>query len=328
MSTQRYFNNAKTTLSADLGSSDLIIHLVSGVSFPNPSSGEYFLVTIDSGTQVEIIKVTSVSGNTLVINTLSDRGWEGTGAQSFSLGARVECRVTAATLSNIISIADSAMSAEVVSRGAADVAEYNARVAADLVLTNAVASEVISRGNADSTLQININNEASARSTADSVLSGAINTEALARSGSDVLLQTNIDAGKVKVGTIVAHATSAGPGTGYIQLLTSIQYLSNTTYPALYASMATDGFPWGTGSGTFGIPWAKTGYTLVAGTPGTETTGDVKAHTHTYSIASSPAPQSGSSTSCFTNLSTSSTGSTGGTANLPAGTRVTFWIKY
>lgn len=95
---QLYSNNAKTTLSSAVGPSDTAIVVVDGSKFPSPSANEYFLITLELDTQIEIILITSRSGNTL---TIGGRAQEGTVANSFAAGTRAECRVTKETLTRM-----------------------------------------------------------------------------------------------------------------------------------------------------------------------------------------------------------------------------------
>ena len=95
---QLFANNAKSTLSASITSSDLQIQVADVSRFPVLGQYEYFLATIEVGSQMEIIRVTSVSGNNFYCASVTDRGFEGTSASSFPVGARIECRVTRDTL--------------------------------------------------------------------------------------------------------------------------------------------------------------------------------------------------------------------------------------
>jgi hypothetical protein len=95
MSQQLYANNATTTLSTSVGSTDTSIQVASTSGWPSPSNGTYFAVTIDSGTNVEVIYVYGVTGTTL---TGCVRGQENTTASNFQPGTTIEMRVTAGTL--------------------------------------------------------------------------------------------------------------------------------------------------------------------------------------------------------------------------------------
>lgn len=90
-----YANNAKTTLTAALGSGDTSVTVADGGLFPTITTpGQYFLVTVDSGASVEIIRVLGRNGN--VFNPVL-RAQEGTLAQDFLVGTRVENRATKET---------------------------------------------------------------------------------------------------------------------------------------------------------------------------------------------------------------------------------------
>lgn len=94
---QLYANNAETTLSAPIGATDLTINLVDGSAFPSPTTGQFFLITVEVGTAREIIKITGRSGNVLTVDP-SGRGQEGTVAAGWPSGALVEMRITKDTL--------------------------------------------------------------------------------------------------------------------------------------------------------------------------------------------------------------------------------------
>ncbi len=97
---QIWTNNAATTLaSAVTTNSQTSLTLASGKGalFPSPSSPDYFMVTLDDGTNVEIVKCTARSTDTLTVV----RAQEGTTAQSsFAIGTKAELRVTAAGIAS------------------------------------------------------------------------------------------------------------------------------------------------------------------------------------------------------------------------------------
>lgn len=95
---QLYANNAKTTLTNAISASDTTIIVVDGSKFPAPAANEFFLITLELDTQVEIVTITARSGNILTVGL---RGQEGTPANSFAAGSRVECRVTRDTLGRL-----------------------------------------------------------------------------------------------------------------------------------------------------------------------------------------------------------------------------------
>jgi hypothetical protein len=73
--------------------------VVSGTRFPVLTAGQYFYATIIASTgTIEIVKVTVRSGNTMNIV----RAQDGTNAQAFSSGARVEMRINAASVRDTV----------------------------------------------------------------------------------------------------------------------------------------------------------------------------------------------------------------------------------
>ena len=90
-----FTNNAASNLASSITNTatSLTVTTSSGSIFPNPTGGDYFLVTLQgiSGTPIEIVKCTSRSGDTMTIV----RAQEGTTASAFTGGDKVELRVTA-----------------------------------------------------------------------------------------------------------------------------------------------------------------------------------------------------------------------------------------
>lgn len=178
MSNQIFTNNATSITSNTLGATDLVIPVVDSSSFPTITGTDYTLVTVQSGTLIEIIKLTApgVTGNTLIVDP-SGRGWEGTTALIFAAGAIVEMRVTAGSLNTIVNNAATAESNEI-SRAEGIETGLQTNITAEALLrSNADTSEAITRGDADTTLQTNIDTEASTRDTADGTLQTNIDTE-------------------------------------------------------------------------------------------------------------------------------------------------------
>ena len=93
----KFTNNAATTLAAGINSSATSISVTDGSVFPSLSSGEHFYCTFDDTTNVEIVKVTARSGNTLTVV----RGQDDTTARAFSSGDKAELRVVAALLEDV-----------------------------------------------------------------------------------------------------------------------------------------------------------------------------------------------------------------------------------
>lgn len=86
-------NNAFSTLASSITASNtgIVVAAGEGSRFPTLTSGDYFYATLEStGGTTEIVKVTARSGDTMTIV----RAQEGTSAQSFLTGSRIELRVT------------------------------------------------------------------------------------------------------------------------------------------------------------------------------------------------------------------------------------------
>lgn len=96
-----FANNAFGALAANIGSGDTSLTLGSGegARFPSPSGAQFFYSTlVDSSGNIEIVKCTSRSGDTLTIT----RGQEGTTARAYTAGDAVELRVTEDSLQELI----------------------------------------------------------------------------------------------------------------------------------------------------------------------------------------------------------------------------------
>jgi hypothetical protein len=94
-------NNAFTTLAAGITPSDtsLTVDTGTGSRFPVLLPGDYFYVTlVNPANQTEIMKCTDRSGDILTVQ----RGRESTIARAFNVGDRIEMRVTAQTLLDVV----------------------------------------------------------------------------------------------------------------------------------------------------------------------------------------------------------------------------------
>jgi hypothetical protein len=100
MGVQLWTNNARTSLAAGISPSDTALSVAAGqgARFPNPTAGNWFLATIDNGSENEIIKVTARSTDSFA--TVA-RGQEGTTARAWSAGTRIEIRITKETLEDL-----------------------------------------------------------------------------------------------------------------------------------------------------------------------------------------------------------------------------------
>lgn len=88
-------NNAHTTLSADASSTDTVLYVEDIDSFPTLGTGDYFYCTIErTSGAMEIVKVTQINASSFIV----ERGQENTVPISFSIGSRVELRITVQSL--------------------------------------------------------------------------------------------------------------------------------------------------------------------------------------------------------------------------------------
>jgi len=88
-------NNAYGTLNAGITNSDttIVLNAGEGARFPSLSAGDYFFATlIDTTNNLEIVKVTARSTDTMTIV----RGEDGTSARAFNANSRFELRPVAA----------------------------------------------------------------------------------------------------------------------------------------------------------------------------------------------------------------------------------------
>lgn len=101
----KFANSAFATLAAGINDSATSITLTTGqgARFPSLGAGDYFYATlIDASNNLEIVKCTARSTDVLTVV----RAQESTTARSFSTGDRIELRVTAAGLVDLISVLD------------------------------------------------------------------------------------------------------------------------------------------------------------------------------------------------------------------------------
>ena len=92
-----YTNNANSTLASSITNVATSLSVASGAGalFPNPTSSDYFYCTLDDNNgNIEVVKVTARSTDTLTIT----RAQDGTTAKAFNAGVRVELRLVKALL--------------------------------------------------------------------------------------------------------------------------------------------------------------------------------------------------------------------------------------
>ena len=98
-----FANNAKTTLASSVSTTATSITVADGSVFPAISGSDYTYVTFeDTSSNIEVVKVTARSGNTLTVV----RGQDGTTAKAYSAGDKCELRITAALLNDLNTEAD------------------------------------------------------------------------------------------------------------------------------------------------------------------------------------------------------------------------------
>ena len=153
----------------------------------------------------------------------------------------------------------------------------------------------------------------------------------------DAAIKSNEAASKsyqVPAGTLITYAGTTIP-TGYIQCPTTQleANVSRASYPALFTAIGTS---WGIplNGTTFVMPWFPEGYALlqanaVSPNVGTQSVGQVITHTHPLAPASNGAGGGADAGQRLMGNGGTSfvTGSTGGTANLAAGTKVMILVK-
>lgn len=142
-----------------------------------------------------------------------------------------------------------------------------------------------------------------------------------------------VDTSGLPVGTLITITGDFDPGlhADYLVVPTAPTTISRTVYPELFARWGTK---YGAGDGvtTFGMIYMPADNTVVqasGGNQGTLTTGVVKQHSHQTGVASALAGNTvGSLLRPYGQGSDENTSSTGGPANLAAGSRVIFLVKY
>lgn len=101
-------NNASGTLATAISASDtgIVLTTGNGASFPALGAGDYFYATLEStGGTFEVIKVTARSGDSMTVV----RAQEGSIANSFAAGSRIELRVTGAAVTDFLQSGTSAV---------------------------------------------------------------------------------------------------------------------------------------------------------------------------------------------------------------------------
>jgi hypothetical protein len=100
--TVKFTNNASATLATSINTSVTSISVTAGqgAQFPSLTSGEFFYATlVDSSNNLEIVKVTARSSDTLTVV----RGQDSTTPRAYIAGDKIELRVVSAALNAMIS---------------------------------------------------------------------------------------------------------------------------------------------------------------------------------------------------------------------------------
>ena len=98
-----FSNNASAPLAASItaASTSITVTTGQGALFPAVSAGSYFYATlVDSSNNLEIVKVTARSGDTMTVT----RAQEGTVARAYAAADKLELRITAAGLNNLLQL--------------------------------------------------------------------------------------------------------------------------------------------------------------------------------------------------------------------------------
>ena len=101
MAKQLFVNNIATTISGGITNVATSITLLAGAGtqFPNPTAGDWFLVTLwDGASTYEVAKCTARTGDVLTVV----RGQEGTSGSAFLTGSSIYCNLTKGTLENLV----------------------------------------------------------------------------------------------------------------------------------------------------------------------------------------------------------------------------------
>jgi hypothetical protein len=132
-------------------------------------------------------------------------------------------------------------------------------------------------------------------------------------------------------GDVVSTINSVAP-TGWLMVSNAPGTISRTGATAALATMIlAAGSPWGVGDGstTIGMPYIPAGYTWISGALGVQSVGSVISHSHQVTLANI-ASISGFASGVVQPLyygGATTTGTTGGAANLAAGEGIYWKIK-
>lgn len=97
---QVFGNNASATIKYAISNTATVVSVdfSDAANFPSATGSTYFYATLDDGTNIEVVKVTSQSTNNGVTNYTVVRNINGVGAAGFAAGTKIEQRISARTL--------------------------------------------------------------------------------------------------------------------------------------------------------------------------------------------------------------------------------------
>lgn len=177
----KFANNGDTTLASGINDSTTSISVVDASVFPTISGSDYFYMTLeDLSANVEIVKVTGVSSNTLTVV----RAQDGSTARAFATGSKAQNRLTAGGLNDAVSESAVVDVVQVVGRSAlTDVSSVTNRSGATLIeaTTTVGGPFALARSQPVAITQV-LNRDGS------SALAAAALTSVVARSGTITLL--------------------------------------------------------------------------------------------------------------------------------------------
>lgn len=320
MPAAKYKNNAWATLASGITDADTSIPLTSGhgARFPSLSAGEYFYATlINSSLELEIVKVTARSTDTLTVVRAQDN----TTARAYSAGDRLELRWCSAYI-------DALFGGGVPTRTVDTISSNTTLTSADAGKSKVITATATATLPAAADLEVGQSIEFKSTTTGKVLIApqGGDTIDGIAgnyrlpsyckatvtKSGSGAF--TLLERPDVDVGDVKPWPTNTAP-TGWA--LCGGNY-SRTTYAGLFDVIGTT-FGAGDGSTTFGVPDIR-GRTIagkddmggsaasrltsstsgVAGNTLAAAGGDERAHAHSHTFSGTTSGQSADHTHAYT----------------------------